>query len=310
MIKNTISLIYILIFIPIQQDFSQLSGQNLNEFDKLAMEESGRGYISETIKLLKRSISEYDNPDSYFELAKIYSEQNTVESRVKARKLIQKAIWKEPKNIEYRLLQAKLMESFGRNLAFKYYEDIIKIDDKCTKALINLGRIEEEEYNEYINSVLQVEDDPALSFDGFAIEDFIKAERFYNSAIKSDSSCVFAYIHLANMYEDIGKHEKGITYLKKVIDIDPDNEEASLLLGLYYYKNSQMDSSSSAYKSAFGLMNAKEKNDFRYESALFLIQNELNNKLKDISDTEIENRVNNFWKVSDPLFLTDYNERL
>ena len=310
MIKNTISLIYILIFIPIQQDFSQLSGQNLNELNKLAMEESERGYISETIKLLKRSISEYDNPDSYFELAKIYSEQNTVESRVKARKFIQKAIWKEPNNIEYRLLQAKLMESFGRNLAFKYYEDIIKIDDKCTEALINLGRIEEEEYNEYINSVLQVEDDPALSFDSFAIEDFIKAERFYNSAIKSDSSCVFAYIHLANMYEDIGKHEKGIIYLKKVIDIDPDNEQASLLLGLYYYKNSQMDSSSSAYNAAFGLMNTEEKNDLKIKSALFLIQNKLTNKSKDISDTEIENRVNNFWKVSDPLFLTDYNERL
>ncbi|MCK7529463.1 MAG: hypothetical protein MZV64_73880 [Ignavibacteriales bacterium] len=45
-------------------------------------------------------------------------------------------------------------------------------------ALLNLGRIKEEEFYEYNNSVLQVESDPALSFNVFAIEEFIKAERF------------------------------------------------------------------------------------------------------------------------------------
>jgi len=310
MLKKIISLIYFLIFIPTQQIFSQLSGQNLNEFNNIAVEESKRGDISEAIKLLQLSISANDNPDSYFELAKIYFGQNTVYSRAKARKLIQKAIWKKPKNIEYRLLQAKLMESFGRNFAFKFYEDIIDIDSSCTEALINLGRIEEEEYYEYINSVLQVEDDPALSYESFAIEDFLKAERFFNNAIKSDSSCTYAYIHLASMYEDIDKTVKGISYLKKAIGLDPTNKEAFLLLGLFYYKTSQMDSSFSAYKTAFGLMNEEEINDLKYKSALFLLENKLHKKLKDLSETEIEKTVNNFWDVSDPLFLTEYNERL
>ena len=210
--KNIILLIFIVIFIPLPQGFAQISNQNLNEYYDLAIEESERGNISKAIKLFKLSISEYGNPDSFFELAKIYFVQNTVKSRVKARELIQKAIWKKPKNIEYRLLQAKLMESFSRNLAFRFYEDITNIDNDCTEALFNLGRIKEAEYYEYINSVLQVESDPALSFDRFAIEDFLKAERFFKSAIKSDSSCLDAYIHLANMYEDIGEPEKGIAY--------------------------------------------------------------------------------------------------
>ncbi|MGB5288547.1 MAG: GWxTD domain-containing protein [Ignavibacteriaceae bacterium] len=310
MIKKFISLIFVLIFIPLNQGFAQLSNQNPNEYYYLAVEESERGNISDAIKLFRLSISEYGNPDSYYELAKIYFGQNTVESRVRARELIQKAIWKRPKNIEYRLFQAKLMESFSRNLAFRFYEDITNIDNDCTEALFNLGRIKEAEYYEYINSVLQVESDPALSFDRFAIEDFLKAERFFKSAIKSDSSCLDAYIHLANMYEDIGEPEKGIAYLKKVIDFDPENKEAILLLGLLYYKTSQIDSSSSAYETALNLMNAKEKDDFKFQSASFLVQNNLSDKLNVPADSEFEQTVNNYWKVSDPLFLTDYNERL
>ena len=125
MLKKIIYLIYFLTFIPTQHIFSQLSNQNLNQLNNLVYEESKKGNVSEAIKLLQLSISANDNPDSYFELAKIYLEQNTVESRAKARKYIQKAIWKKPKNIEYRLLQAKLMESIGRNFAFQFYEDII-----------------------------------------------------------------------------------------------------------------------------------------------------------------------------------------
>ena len=308
--KNIIYLIFLLFLISLHHSNAQLSNQNLNEYYDLAIEEYNRGNISEAIKLFKLSISNYDNPDSYFELAKIYCEQNTVESRVKARKLIQKAIWKEPENIEYLLLRAKLMESFSRNLAFKFYAGIIDIDNDCTEALFNLGRIKEAEYYEYINSVLQVESDPALSFDNFAIEDFMKAERFFKSAIKSDSSYFDAYIHLANMYEDIGEPTKGVSYLKKVIDLDPNNKDAILLLGLMYYKTSQLDSSSAAYKTALNLMDEKERNDFKYQSASFLVQNNLVEKLNVPADREFEQTINNFWRVSDPLFLTDYNERL
>ena len=98
MLKKIIPLIYFLIFIPSHQTFSQLSNQNLSELYNIAIDEYSRGDISEAIKLLQQSISADDNPDSYFELAKIYYEQNTVKSRVKAKELIQKAIWKKPKN--------------------------------------------------------------------------------------------------------------------------------------------------------------------------------------------------------------------
>lgn len=310
MIKNLTTLFYSLLFIPILLGFSQLPTQGLDEYYNSAITETSRGNISEAIKLFNKSITEFENPESYFELAKIYFEQNTVESRTRARDLIQKAIWKKPASINYRLLQAELMESFSRNLAFKFYEDIINIDPDCAEALFNLGRIKEEEYYEYINSVIKVESDPELSFDDFAFEDFIKAERYFKKTIKTDSSFTDAYIHLACMYEDIGEPSKGILYLKRLIEIEPENKDANLLLGLLYYKTLQIDSSSSAYTKALNLMNTKEKNDFKFQSASFLLQNKLSDKFKKITETEIEKTVNNFWQVSDPLFLTDYNERL
>ena len=58
MIKKFISLIFVLIFIPLNQGFAQLSNQNPNEYYYLAVEESERGNISDAIKLFRLSISE------------------------------------------------------------------------------------------------------------------------------------------------------------------------------------------------------------------------------------------------------------
>ena len=303
-------LILVLIFTVYQLVFAQLSLQKPVDYYSLAIEESNKGNLPEAIKLFKLSISEYDNPDSYFELAKIYYKKNTVESRVKARELIQKAIWKDPNNVEYRLLQAELMECFSRNLAYKYYEEILDIDKNCTTALFNLGRIKEEEFYEYNNSVLQVESDPALSFNVFAIEEFIKAERFLKSAIKSDSACIDAYIHLAKLYEEIDEPAKGIHYLKKVNDYDPENKETALLLGIFYYKTSRLDSAYFAYERAINMMDQNEKKEFKYLSASFLTENKIIENSDHNYKPEEDKVVDNFWKISDPLFLTKYNERL
>lgn len=310
MIKKTFSLNLFIISLLTFNGFAQVKNQNPDETYNLAIQETAKGNIPEAIKLYKYSISEFENPDSYFDLAKIYFRQNTVESRAKARELIQKAIWKKPESVEYRLLQAELMESFSRNLAYQFYEDIIKIDPKCADAWYNLGRIKEEEYYEYSNSVLQVESDPALSFDNFAYKDFIMAERFFNTTINIDSSFFDAYIHLACIFEDIGQPQKGISYLKKLIELEPENKDANLILGLLYYKTSEIDSASSAYNTALELMTDKEKNDFKFQSASFLLKDKLSEKLAESFNSEIENTVNNFWQISDPLFLTDYNERL
>ncbi|MCK7529464.1 MAG: hypothetical protein MZV64_73885 [Ignavibacteriales bacterium] len=65
-------LILVLSFTIYQLVFAQLSLQKPVDYYSFAIEESNKGNLPEAIKLFKLSISEYDNPDSYFELAKIY----------------------------------------------------------------------------------------------------------------------------------------------------------------------------------------------------------------------------------------------
>lgn len=268
------------------------------------------GNINEAIRNFKHSIDSFSYAESFYELAKIYYKKNSVESRVLAREFIQKAIWSNQKNIEYRLLKAKLMEKFSRKMAYDVYEDILNIDSNCTEALFNLGRIKELDFYEYNNSVLKVNSDPSLSFDEFAIEDFLRAETFFRRAIKSDSNRTDAYFHLSCLYEEIEEPQKGIPLLKRVIEIDPDNKEAYTYIGLLYYKSAQMDSSYLAYKNALKLMDETEKNEFKFQSASFLLKENLREKLNYFSKPEMEESIEKFWKISDPLLLTNYNERL
>ena len=112
-----------------------------NPFHRQGLEAIKNGDTKEAEKFFKLSAEEYSYGASYFELAKIYKNLNTVETRLRGRKVIRKAIWKEPDIIEYRILLAELMEYSSRNMAYDVYEDILQIDSKCIAALYNLGRI-------------------------------------------------------------------------------------------------------------------------------------------------------------------------
>ncbi|NNG27078.1 MAG: GWxTD domain-containing protein [Ignavibacteriaceae bacterium] len=288
----------------------QKSFSSDNPFHKQGLEATENGNTKEAEKFFKLSIEEYASGSSYYELAKIYKNMNTVKNRMKARKVIRKAIWKEPDVIEYRLLLAELMEHFSNNMAYDVYEDILQIDSKCIAALYNLGRIKEQDFYEYNKSVKKVGFDPSLSLEAFALEDFIIAEDFFNKVIKYDSSHIESYLHLSYLYEEIGKSEKGIPLLQKVISIEPTNKQAYLYLGLLYYKISEIESCYLTYQKALGLMSPEEKNDFMFNSAEFLFASKQQAELAELTDFDLSETIVDFWNSSDPLFLTDYNERL
>jgi GWxTD domain-containing protein len=291
-------------------NYAQDFNNNQNYSHRKGLELIQAGKTNKAIEHFKISIDSFSCSDSYYQLAKIHFEKNTVESRSLSRSFIQKAIWKDASNIDYKLLHAKLMEKFSRKMAYDVYEEILTIDRNYWEALFNLGRIKELDFYEYNNSVIKVGSDPSLSFDAFAVEDFIKAERYYKRAIKSDSTLTEAYFHLSCLYEEIEEPFRGIPLLKKVIEIDPKNKRAYTYLGLLYYKTSKMDSSYLAYKEAIKLMDESEKNEFKYQSASFLLNENLREKIYEFSQPVIEESIDKFWKGSDPLLLTNYNERL
>ena len=260
--------------------------------------------------LLKESIREKSTAPALFELAKIYTSQNTISGRDRARELLTHAILKEPDSLKYRYLMAKLMEKFSTSMSYDVYNKILKIDSTDVTALYNLGRIKEEDFNEYNNSVFQEGDEPSLSLKKFTKEDFNEAENFLKNAIKYDSTCREAYLHLSYLYEDNGEPEKGIPLLLKLIKMNGEDSDAYLYLGLLYYEDSKIDSSFKYFQNALILMRIDERMDFTYNSVKELLSPIFGDKFDSMSDKQVTDLIDLFWKASDPLYLTKYNERL
>ena len=255
--------------------------------EALVKNDTARAEIS-----FKNSIREQETAQSQFELAKILINKKTIRGRAEARELLTSAIFKDPANIEFRLLKAALMEYFGTGLAFKEYQNIIEIDSTNDVALFQLGRIKEDEFNEFHHSVFQ--DDPfspLLSLDKFAMEDFAEAENYFQKVLYHDSSNSQAILHISTLYEDAGKPENAVPLLERLARLNPDDEKAHLFLGLVYYKTSNLKCSYNEYKEALILMKPDERRDFTYYSVKELIQPLFGDQIKNFSEIEINNLI-------------------
>ena len=300
--KNVSSKIFLLLIFLSPLFPAQDTGRHKNVLSALDKNDSGKHEI-----IFNESVSE---AASLFELSKKYAEENTIVSRIKARKLLRKAIWKEPDNIEFRFLYAELMEWFGRKMAFREYKKIVEIDSTNAEALYNLGRLKEEEFYEFHNSVAQEQGSPELSYEKFAEEDFAQSVKYFLKAIKYDSLNLDSYLHLGFLYEETGNYCEAVSLLKKAVDIFPEDKDSHLFLGLLRYKNSEIESAFSSFQTALILMDDGEREAYKYESAKELLEPLFAERMEEIGETETEKFIEAFWEVSDPLYLSEYNERI
>ena len=266
--------------------------------------------ITSAERLFLKSVKENSDVPSLFELSKIYIKENTIRGRRKARELLEKAIWIEPKNIKIRLTYADLMENYSKGIAFKKYNDIVEIDSECAAAWYNMGRLKSLEFDDYNHSVNRVDEGYELSLENYANGLFNDAESYLKKALKYDSLNADAYLKLSFLYEDADEPEKGIPLLEKLIQIHPDNVDAHLYLGLLYYKTSKLSESYKEYQSALLLMPLTERLDFTYNSVVELLDPVAEELISKLKPKEVRNFIDAFWNASDPLFLTRYNERL
>jgi GWxTD domain-containing protein len=271
---------------------------------------SGKGHYLNEEEYLKESIKLHPDPESLFKLAKLYADKNTISGRAAARELLTRAIIKAPENLEYRFLLAEILNKISSGLAYDVYKDIIGIDSTSSKALYNLGILEESEFDDYHNSVSKDGDEPSMSFEKFANEDFKKAEKYLTAAIKYDSLNRDAYLHLGYLHEDNNEPDKGLIYLEHLTKLYPADNDVHLYLGLLYCENSQIEKSLKEFQKALNLLPDSVKEDFTFNSVKELIEPIFGEKFEKISINELKELINIFWKITDPLYITDYNERL
>lgn len=260
-------------------------------------------------KYFKESIWENSDAASYFELAKIYLNHNTFYTRNLAFENSQMAVWKESRNLEYIYLYASIAKDFARFTAIDQYKKIIEIDSNQVDAWYNLGMLKEEDFTEYDNSVRNV-DGFIAPLQKYADEDFNEAEKYYLNALKIDSVHYQTILKLSLMYDKGNKPEKGIPFLQRLIKLNKADKEIHLALGLLYYKTSKLKECFTEYQKALELMSKEEREDFTFNSVKSLLLPAYDYIMKEMSDYELKDFIDLYWKVYDPLYITDYNERL
>ena len=309
--KTIFPIIYFALLLLIGKTYPAIQDTSATEYYNIGLTLLTQKDTTKAEYYFKKSLDRDKTAPALFELAKILISKKTIRDRARARELLESAIFMDPSNINYHLLMAALMEYFGSGLAFKEYEKILEIDSTNVTALFQLGRMKSDDFNEYYHSVFQ--DDPSspmLSLDKFAMEDFEEAKHFFLKILNYDSTNSQALLHISILYENAGKAEKAVPLLERLVRLNPANEKAHLYLGLMYYKTSNLQGAYNEYKKALTLMKPEERRDFTYNSVKELIKPLLGDKIKDFSEANIENLIDIYWKARDPLYLTDYNERL
>lgn len=261
-------------------------------------------------KYFKESIRENGDAASHVELAKIYLHRNTYYFRDLAYENFKTAVLLEPNNIQYKYLYADICKDFARFTAYDQYKQIVDLDSNQVDAWVNLGKIKDQDFTEFDNSYRVLEDDFLAPLQEYADQDFDQAKYFYERALKIDSANYEASLKLSLLYEKTNQSQKGIPLLQKLERLNKADKDIFLCLALLYYKTSGMKKSYEEYKKALSLMNEEERKDFTFNSVKKLLEPIMGDELENLNDYELGQVIDQFWKMSDPLYLTDYNERL
>ncbi|MCX6149543.1 MAG: carboxypeptidase-like regulatory domain-containing protein [Ignavibacteriales bacterium] len=268
--------------------------------------------------------------------------KSNIKNDSEVRESLKDSVLKNPTDINLRLLYATSLKGCCLTSAVNEYLEIIKIDSSCSEAWFNLGKIRAEEYSDLKRSIkkIQLDDEiglalkledlvsqiiprekmeieivplsefTILNFRELSKEKFDEAEVSLKKAVQYDSLKVENYLELCFLYEDAGVYKKGIEVLENLLKIYPDIKDGHLYLGLLKYKTRDVKAAHKEYNKALELMSEEERNDFIINSVKKLVEPIFEGKIDSLDNTELKEVLNKFWISEDPLYFTDYNERL
>jgi GWxTD domain-containing protein len=291
-----------------------IEGQtNFSEEYRKGVEALSKNQVFEAEDYFKESIIKNKDAGSFYRLGKLQKDKNTHNSRNDALDNLKQAAYREPENITYRLEYALLLEDFAIHSAVNEYKDIVSEFPKCAQAFVRLGEIKLKDYNEYKDSKkIGKEDDAKYDFNMAEIvkTDFNEAEEYFLSALRIDSLNENAFYGLGRLYENSGNEKKAIFFLNKMASLNPANKNVHLFLGMLYHRQGNDNRASTEFGKALDLMSLAEKEDFVYNSVSLLTAEVYGDEINHLNRNELELTFEKFWKASNPLLLSEKNERL
>lgn len=268
-------------------------------------------------KSFYQSIMRNKDIDSYYQLGKLYYTKREPTLKNQGYEYSAQALRLSPDNLDYNYLYLDYLKSFGgKDKREREYWKIFNGDHSQALALFKIAEIRFNTYEEYralkVDTELWLKDEDVIPFDltEFVKTDLDTAESLYLRGLKIDSTNYFGLFGIVKMYQSTTKPEKAIEYLERIRKYYPYDKDVHLQLGVYYYKKRRLDDSFKELQLAVELMGGEEKEDFVYNSAVKLLEPKYLEVFKKMNKGEKSILIEKLWKSTDPLYLSDYNERI
>ena len=146
-----------------------------------------------------------------------------------------------------------------------------------------------------------------IDFSKYAKKEYEKAVISFTEAIKLDPGNKEALHSLALLAMDANEYDKFLDYQKQIIENYPDDKNAHLFSGYGYHKQNNNEQAYREYEKAKSLMDPEEKAVF--ERVDYIVPADTVEEYKILSLTDKKEFNKEFWRMKDPLFLSEYNER-
>ena len=264
--------------------------------------------FAQKLSALRGAVREKGDAASCFELAKFFWTQNSYSMRNQAFECAYDAVAKDEKNIEYRYFYADLCQSFSKFEARDQWKEILEIDSTQIPALLNLAEYSAREFFEWDKSYRNLGVTLA-PLQEWADEDFYEAAKYYERALRIDSTNYDLCLKVALFFEKNNKPRLAIKHLERLASLNKADKDVYLTLGLVYYHTDDFQKSFENYSKALSYMSKYEYEDYTYNSVKMILSKEIE-KLGLKTESEIKEYISYYWNEKDPLRMTKYNERL
>lgn len=306
-----IILISVTLFIFDKSSFSQNNNNDLVAIEsyKEGLLLAKQGEIQPAIEALKAVVKkDHKFAEAYNQLALLYMNLGTIESRMKATWALENALHLDSKNIQYQLNMAKLLLKKNMKRAAKSrFKKVLKLDPDNAEAYYHLGLLKEEDMLWY-KDLISPHEYTVFYFSEYANEDMKEAETYFKKAVELDPKFANAYYHLALIQYELHEYKSMAELLQEAINLQPTNKDYFLFLGLAFHRMGKYDSAYEYYSQAKIYMSNEERN--LLESVDLFLNPTMREQYDLLNNKEKSHFETIFWKQRDPLFITRYNERL
>lgn len=268
-------------------------------------------------KLFYQSIMQNKDADSYFQLGAIYKKKNDSHLKELGYGYSLKATQLVPESIEYKCLYLDYLVDFGSaGKREDGYREILKSNPQNIKAILRMAEIFSDKYNKrkefLVNSMLWAMDEAVDPVDMTeeAKPYLDSAEVLFQKGLKLDSLNYDLLFGIARLYQSSYNQDMSLKYFNIIEKFYPNSKDIHLELGIILYKKKKYIEALNELEKAIDLMEVEEKEDFVYNSVIDILEPKFSEVLRKMGVEGKRAFIEKWWKLSDPFYLTEYNERL